>query len=165
MLWRAAERLGIKATAGRPAVDDGLVAFENRVRFRHPLVRSAIYRSASAEAKRESHAALAAVTDPTIDPERQAWHRAQATPEVDEEVAAELERYAGLAGQARGGLAAAAAFLERATVLSPDPKKRATRTLAAGTARAQAGATGSALGLLAVAEAGPIGELERARVD
>lgn len=164
LLWRAAERSGIEATAGRPAVGDGLVTFENRVRFRHPLVRSAIYWSASAEAKREAHAALAAVTDPTIDPERQAWHRAQATSGVDEEVAAELERYAGRA-QSRGGLAAAAAFLERATVLSPDPKKRATRALAAGTAKAQAGALGSALELLALAEAGPLEELERARVD
>jgi DNA-binding CsgD family transcriptional regulator len=164
LLWRAAERLGIEVAAGRPAVDDGLVSFENRVRFRHPLVRSAIYRSATAEAKRASHAALAAVTDPTIDPERRAWHRAQATSGPDEEVADELERYAGRA-QSRGGVAAAAAFLERATELSPEPKKRATRALAAGLAKAQAGASGPALELLAMAEAGPLEDVDRARVD
>lgn len=164
LLWRAAERLGIDATVGRPAVDDDLVSFENRVRFRHPLVRSAIYRSASAEAKREAHAALAEVTDASIDPERRAWHRAQAAARPDEDVAAELERYAGRA-RARGGLAAAAAFLERATALSPDPRKRAQRALAGGQAKVQAGAYGSALELLALAEAGPLDDLDRARLD
>ena len=104
------------------------------------------------------------MTDRTIDPERRAWHRAQATQGADEEVAVELERYAGRA-QSRGGVAAAAAFLEWATVLSPDPKKRATRALAAGTAKAQAGASGPALELLAMAEAGPLEEVDRARVD
>jgi len=164
VLWRAAERLSIEAAAGRPAVEDDLVSFGARVRFRHPLVRSAVYRLASAEAKRDAHAVLAEVTDPSIDPERRAWHRAQATAEPDEEVAAELERYAGRA-QARGGLAAAAAFLERATALSPERTKRAVRALAAGQAKVQAGAYSSALDLLAVAEAGPLGELDRARLD
>ncbi len=164
LLWRAAERLGINATAGRPAVDDDLVSFENRVRFRHPLVRSAIYRSASVEAKREAHAALAEETDPRIDPERRAWHRAEATSGPDEEIAAELERYAARA-QARGGLAAGAAFLEQATALSSDPQKRAQRALAAGQAKVQAGAYGPALELLTLAEAGPLGDVDRARVD
>jgi DNA-binding CsgD family transcriptional regulator len=164
LLWRAAERLGIDVTAGGPAVEDGLVSFGARVRFRHPLVRSAVYRSASAEAKREAHGALAEVTDPAIDPERRAWHRAEAAAGPDEEVAAELERYAGRA-QARGGVAAAAAFLERATALSADRAKRALRALAAGQAKVQAGGFSSALDLLALAEAGPLGELERARLD
>jgi DNA-binding CsgD family transcriptional regulator len=164
LLWRVAERLGISATAGRPAVDNDLVSFENRVRFRHPLVRSAIYRSASIESKRQAHAALAEATDPTIDPERRAWHRAEATSGPDEDVAAELERYAARA-QTRGGLAAAAAFLEQATALSSDPQKRAQRALAAGQAKVQAGAYGPALELLALAEAGPLNDLDRARVD
>lgn len=164
LLWRAAARLGINAGAAKPAVDDDLVALEDRVRFRHPLVRSAIYRSAPPEAKREAHAALAEATDVTMDPERRAWHRAQAAPGPDEEVAAELQRYAALA-QSRGGLVAASAFLERAAALSSDPRKRAQRALAAGQAKIQAGAYGAALELLAIAEAGQLDEVERAKVD
>ena len=164
LLWRAAERLGIEAGAAGPAVDDDLVSLGARVRFLHPLVRSAIYRSASVEAKREAHAALAEATDPTIDPERRAWHAAQATPGPNEEVAAELERYAGHA-QSRGGLAAAAAFLERSVALSSNPGRRAQRALAAGQAKVHAGAYGTALELLAVAEAGPLEDFDRARLD
>jgi DNA-binding CsgD family transcriptional regulator len=164
LLWRAAELLGIDASAGRAAVDDELVSFGARVRFRHPLVRSAVYRSASAEAKREAHGALAEATDPAIDPERRAWHRAQMVAGPDEEVAVELERYAGRA-QERGGLAAAAAFLERATTLSSDRAKRAARALAAGQAKIQAGGYGAASELLAVAQSGPLDELDQARVD
>jgi hypothetical protein len=164
LLWRAAERMGIEASAARPAVEDGLVSFGARVRFRHPLVRSAIYRSASAQAKQEAHAALSEVTDPAIDPERRAWHRAEPAAGPDEEVAAELERYADRA-EARGGLAAAAAFLERAADLSSDLGKRAGRALAAGHAKVQAGAYGRASDLLATAEAGPLDELDRARLD
>ena len=108
--------------------------------------------------------ALAQVTDPELDPDRRAWHRAHATPGPDEEVAAELERSAGRA-QARGGLAAAAAFLERAVALTVDPARRAERALAAAQAKPEAGAFDAALGLLATAEAGPLDELQRARVD
>ena len=119
LVWRAARRLGIGVLAGAPAVEAGLVEFAARVRFRHPLARSAAYRSASIQARYEMHAALAEVTDPVLDPDRRAWHQAQAAAWPDEEVAAELERSAGRA-QARGGLAAAAAFLERSVALTAD---------------------------------------------
>ena len=124
LLWRAAGRLGLGVQAGVPAVETGLVEFDGRVRFRHPLARSAAYRSASRAERQELHAALAAVTDSQLDPDRRAWHLAQAVPDKDEEVAAELERSAGRA-QARGGVAAAAAFLERAALLTGDPARRA----------------------------------------
>jgi DNA-binding CsgD family transcriptional regulator/tetratricopeptide (TPR) repeat protein len=164
LVWRAADHLGIDRAAVNSAVDAGLVVFGARVRFRHPLVRSAVYHSASAHERQEAHRALAEVTDPVRDPDRRAWHRAQATPGLDEDVAAELERSAGRA-QARGGFAAAAAFLERAAVLTPDLAKRSTRALAAAQAKVQAGALDAGLDLLAMAEAGPLGEFERARAD
>jgi DNA-binding CsgD family transcriptional regulator len=164
LLWRAAERLGLGFQAGRPAVDAGLVEFDGRVRFRHPLTRSAAYRSASLAERHELHAALAAVTDPHDDPDRRAWHLAQATSGHDEDVATELERSAGRA-QARGGVAAAAAFLERATLLTGDPARRAGRALAAAQAKVQAGAAGAAHDLLAMARAGPLSDRERARME
>src|SRR5690349_3741119 len=149
--------------AGLPAVAAALVEFDGRVRFRHPLTRSAAYRSASLTERHELHAALAAVTDPQADPDRRAWHLAQATSDPDEDIAAELERSAGRA-QARGGLAAAAAFLERATVMTVDPARQADRALAAAQAKYQAGAPDAAYDLLARAEAGPPDMLLRARV-
>jgi DNA-binding CsgD family transcriptional regulator len=164
LVRRAAERLGIGAQAATPAIEAGLVEFEAKVRFRHPLLRSAVYRTASVQDRQEVHRALAEVTDPVTEPDLRAWHRAKAAPGADEEVAAELERSANRA-QARGGLAAAAAFLERAVLLSIDPVRRAERTLAAAQANLQAGAFGSALELLATAEAGPLDELQSARVD
>ena len=164
LVWRAAGRLGIGAEAARPAAEAGLVEIGARVRFRHPLVRSAAYQSASAQERQEVHRALAEVTDPASDPDRRAWHLAQAATGPDEEVAAELERSAARA-QTRGGLAAAAAFLERATALTPDPAQRAERALAAAQVKAQAGAFDAALELLAMAEAGPLGEPGHARVD
>src|SRR5215831_7980926 len=164
LVWRAAERLGIPVQAGGPAVEAGLVEFGGRVRFRHPLVRSAVYRSAPLSDRQQLHAALAEVTDPIADPDRRAWHRAQAAPGPDEEVATDLERSAERA-QGRGGLAAAAAFRQRAVALTVDPARRAERALAAAQASLQAGAFDAALGLLATAEAGPLDEFQRAHVD
>jgi DNA-binding CsgD family transcriptional regulator len=164
LVWRAAERLGIGTEAVAPAADAGLLAIGERVTFRHPLVRSAVYRAASPAERRAAHQALADATDPQADPDRRAWHRAQAASGPDEEVAAELERSAGRA-QARGGLAAAAAFLERAALLTLDPARRAGRALAAAQAKYQAGAFDAALRLLATAEAGPPDQFRRARAD
>jgi DNA-binding CsgD family transcriptional regulator len=164
LVWRAATRIGVSVEAGDPAAAAGLLEFGGRVRFRHPLMRSAVYRSALPGDRRRVHHALAEATDPEVDPDRRAWHRAQATPGPDDDVAAELERSAGRA-QARGGLAAAAAFLERAAGLTPEPARRAERALAAAQAKQQAGAPDAALELLAIAEEGPLDELRRARVD
>ena len=164
LVWRAAERLAIPVQAAASAVEAGLVEFGSRVRFRHPLVRSAAYRSASFTQRQEAHWTLAAVTDPQSDPDRRTWHRAQAAAGPDEEVAAELERSAGRA-QARGGLAAAAAFLERSVVLTVDPARRTERTLAAAQTSLQAGAFGKAREQLVTAEAGPLDEFASARVD
>jgi DNA-binding CsgD family transcriptional regulator len=164
LVWRAARRLGIEVEAADAAETAGLCEFGARVRFRHPLVRSAVYRAASPEDRRSVHGALAQATDPDVDPDRRAWHRAQAAPGLDEEVASELERSAGRA-QARGGLAAAAAFLERSVALTPEPRRRAQRALVAAQANHQAGAPDAALELLATADAGPLDELQCARVD
>ena len=164
LVWRAAGRLAIGAGAAGPAEEAGLAEFGARVRFRHPLVRSAAYRSASVQTRQELHGALAEATDPAVDPDRRAWHRAQAAPGPDEEVAAELEQSAGRA-QRRGGLAAAAAFLERSAGLTLDPARRAQRALAAAQAKHRAGALDAAFGLLAMAQAGPLDELQRARGD
>ena len=141
-----------------------MLAIGEQVTFRHPLVRSAVYRAASPAERRAAHQALAGATDPQADPNRRAWHRAQATLGPDEQVASELERSASRA-QARGGLAAAAAFLERAAALTLDPARRAERALAAAQAKHQAGAFEATLGLLATAEAGPPDQFRRARAD
>jgi DNA-binding CsgD family transcriptional regulator len=167
LVWRAAGQLGIPVEAAASAEEAGLAEFGDQVRFRHPLARSAAYRSASFTGRRQMHAALAETTDPITDPDRRAWHRAQAAPGPDEDVAAELERSAGRA-QARGGLAAAAAFLERSVTLTDDPARRAQRTLAAAQASLQAGAFDKALELLTTAaegRAGPLDEGQGARVD
>jgi tetratricopeptide (TPR) repeat protein len=162
LVWRAAGRLGIGVQAA--AETDGLLAIGASVTFRHPLVRSSVYRAASLEEKQAVHRALADATDPEVDPDRRAWHLAQATPDPDEDVASELERSAGRV-QARGGLAAAAAFLERAAALTPEPSLRARRALAAAQASHQGGAFDAALRLVALAESGPLNELQRAQVD
>jgi DNA-binding CsgD family transcriptional regulator len=164
LLWRAAGRLGIPVQAAAPAVEAGLVDFGAPVRFRHPLARSAAYRLASFTEIQEAHGVLAEVTDPITDPDRRAWHRAQAAPGPDEDVAVELENSASRA-QARGGLAAAAAFLERAALLTTDPGRHGERALAAAQANMQAGAFGNALELLVMAEAWPLDEFQSARVD
>jgi DNA-binding CsgD family transcriptional regulator len=165
LMWRAADRLGLPVTVTAiSAAEAGLAEFGTRVRFRHPLVRSVAYRSAPLAERQRVHRVLAEATDPEADPDRRAWHRAQAADEPDEEIAVELERSAGRA-QARGGLAAAAAFLERAVLLTADPGRRAERTVTAAEATLQAGAFGRALELLVAAEAGPLDELQGARVD
>ena len=164
LVWRAAERLGIRTEAATPAVEAGLLEFGARVRFRHPLVRSAAYRSASVRERQVVHGALAEVTDPDVDPDRRAWHQAQAAPGPDEDVAEELERSAGRA-QARGGLAAAAAFLERSAMLTPEPARRVQRLLAAARATRDAGALDAALGLLVGVDAGPLDALRAAEVE
>jgi DNA-binding CsgD family transcriptional regulator/tetratricopeptide (TPR) repeat protein len=162
LVWRAAGRLGIRIQAA--ADTDGLLAIGASVTFRHPLVRSSVYRAASPEDRQDVHRALADATDSAVDPDRRAWHLAQATPGLDEDVASELQRSAGRARR-RGGIAAAAAFLERATELTPDPARRTERALAAAQAKHQAGALDPALRLVAIAEAGPLNELQRAQVE
>jgi DNA-binding CsgD family transcriptional regulator len=164
LVWRAAERLGIGPWAAAAAEAEGLLAIGQRVTFRHPLVRSAVYRSAPLEERRAVHRALAEVTDPSVDPDRRAWHLAAAAPGPDEDVAQELERSAGRA-RARGGLAAAAAFLQRAVALTREPARRVNRALLAAQTSLQAGAFDVALGLLATAEAGALNEFQRARLD
>ena len=164
VLWRAAERRGITGGALEPAESAGLIEVEGRVRFRHPLVRSAIYRSATAEQRRRGHRALAEATDVQVDPDRRVWHLAEAAAGPDERTAAELERSAGRA-QARGGVAAAAAFLERAAALTPEPSLRAERALAAAQMTYEAGALDDAVALLAIAEAGAVNDGSHARVD
>jgi DNA-binding CsgD family transcriptional regulator len=163
LLMRVAEHLGIAVGAAAPAEAAGLIELGTRVQFRHPLVRSAAYRAGAPTDRREAHRALAAATDPRVDPDRRAWHRAQAAVEPDEAVAAELARSAERA-QGRGGVAAAAAFLRRATELTPDPVERAARALAAARATFEAGVPDAALELLAAAEIGPLDERLRAQL-
>jgi DNA-binding CsgD family transcriptional regulator len=164
LVWRAVERLGIGVEAAGPAIAAGLLEIGARMRFRHPLVRSAVYLAASTEERQAVHRVLADATDRDKDPDRHAWHAAQAVSGPDEDVAAALERSAGRA-RARGGSAAAAAFLERAAELTVDPARRGERALAAAQATHQAGMPESALALLSLAEAGPLDQLERAMAE
>ena len=164
LLQRAAGMLGIDITAAGPAQDVGLIHLGGRVEFAHPLVRSAAYRSAAAGDRHRVHRALADATAAETDPDRRSWHRARATPGPDEEVAAELEGSAGRA-QARGGAAAAAAFLQRSAELTVDPARRAERALAAAEASYLAGSGETALRLAGVAERGPLSEFHRVRAD
>jgi DNA-binding CsgD family transcriptional regulator len=163
LLWRAAEQLAIAGSALEPAESTALIEIDARVRFRHPLVRSAAYRAATPDERRRVHRALAAATDAQADPDRRAWHLAEATIGPDEDVASELERAADRA-QARGGLAAAAAFLERAVALTPESSRRSERALAAAQSKYEAGSLDDALALGAAAEGGAIDDLQRARV-
>lgn len=164
LVWRAAQKLRIATSALAPAKGAELLDIGAQVRFRHPLVRSAVYRTASLRDRRRVHEALAEVSDPELDADRRAWHRALAAAGLDEDVAAELEHSAGRA-EMRGGLAAAAAFLERSAALTVDPAQRARRALAAAQAKHQAGAAEAALALLANAEARPLDPLQRAQAD
>ncbi|MBE2315687.1 AAA family ATPase [Solirubrobacter sp. CPCC 204708] len=163
LLRRAAQLLGLEPERAAPAEAAGLIDIGASVRFRHPLVRTAAYRAASVPDRRDVHGALADATDPRLDPDRRAWHRAHAAARPDEAVADELERSAGRA-QKRGGIAAAAAFLQRAAELTPDPVRRGARALAAAQAQFESAAPEAALELLAVAEASPLDPLQRARV-
>ena len=164
LLWRAAQGLGIERDAAAPAVAERLIEIGARVRFRHPLVRSAVYRAAAVADRRAVHAALEAATDPEADPDRRAWHRAHAAGAPDEDVAGELIDRASRARH-RGGIAATAAFWERAVALTPDPSVRATRALRAARAKFAAGDAAGAESLLATAEAGPLDELGLAQVE
>ncbi len=164
LVWDAAERLGIPSSAAMAAESDGLLEMGTQVRFRHPLVRSAAYWSATPQEQRTAHLALAEVTDRELDPDRRAWHLAAAASGPDEEVASELEWSADRA-RARGGMAATAAFLQRAVALTREPKRRAERALTAAQANLQAGAFDAAIELLATAEAGPLDELQRAQAE
>ncbi|MFD8690002.1 AAA family ATPase [Streptomyces sp. NPDC059651] len=163
LLRRVAERLDIGADAAGAAEAAGLIEFGARVRFRHPLVRSAAYRAAGPGERRDVHRALAEATDPGFDLDRQAWHRAYAAVEPDEALAVDLESSADRA-QARGGIAAAAAFLRRAAELTPDPVRRGTRATAAAQATFESGAPDTALALLAGTETGPLDEAQQTRM-
>jgi DNA-binding CsgD family transcriptional regulator/tetratricopeptide (TPR) repeat protein len=163
LLWGAAERLGVGPDAVGPSEAAGLIEVGARVRFRHPLVRSATYRAATPHDRKEVHHALAEATDPDADPDRRAWHRAHAAGGLDEAVAGDLERSADRA-DSRGGVTAMAAFLERAAELTPDPARRGARALAAAQAKFESAAPEAALELLAVAEMCPLDELQRARL-
>lgn len=165
LLWRAAQRLDIDVPAASAAAEaSGLVRFDTRARFTHPLARSAVYRASEPERRRAAHRALADATDPVAAPDRRAWHRAQATTGPDERVAADLESSASRA-QARGGVAAAAAFLERAAALSLDPGKQTERTLAAARAALDAGGTDAAADLLASVDTETLDDRRHASVD
>jgi DNA-binding CsgD family transcriptional regulator len=162
LLWRAAAVQSIGTDAAAPAEAADLAEFGGQVRFCHPLVRSAIYQAATPAERRAAHQALAEATDPSVDPDRRAWHRARAAAGPDEAVAAELERSAGRA-EARGGIAAQAEFLQKAAELTPDPAVRAPRALAAAQAKFAAGSADAAYNLLASAAIGPLDDLQQAR--
>ena len=163
LFLRAAANLGIPVDALGPAEAAGMIEFGPRMRFRHPLVRSAAYRAADLIDRRAIHRALVDATDPQSDPDRRAWHAANAAAGPDDAVAAELEASAGRA-ESRGGIAAAATFLERATALTSDPVQRGARALAAATAKRDAAAPEAAHELLAIAEMSPLSDLQRAHV-
>lgn len=161
----AAQRLDIDVPAASAAAEaSGLVVFDIRARFCHPLARSAAYRAAEPTLCRTAHRALADATDPVAAPDRQAWHRAQATIGPDEQVAAQLESSASRA-QARGGVAAAAAFLRRAAALSGDPVKQIERTLAAARATLETGGADAAADLLGSLDTELLDDSQHAAVD
>jgi DNA-binding CsgD family transcriptional regulator len=163
LVWRAAHRLGIGRGALEPAEVAGLLKLGSDVTFRHPLVRSAVYRAASLDERRAVHGALADAIEREVDADRRAWHRAAAAAGPDEHVASELERSADRA-RARGGVAAAAAFLRRSVALTQDRVRLVDRALAAAQADMHAGAFDAARGMLAIAEAEPLDALGRAHV-
>ncbi|MGV0744333.1 AAA family ATPase [Mycolicibacterium sp. XJ870] len=163
LFLRAAAQLGIPVDALAPAEGAGLIEFGPRMRFHHPLMRSAVYRGADLVERRAAHRALAEATDRHTDPDRRAWHAASAAAGPDDVVAAELEASADRA-QSRGGIAAAAAFLERAAVLTSDPVLRGSRAIAAAHAKREVAATDAAYALLAIADSAPLSALQQAQV-
>jgi DNA-binding CsgD family transcriptional regulator/tetratricopeptide (TPR) repeat protein len=163
LFLRAAANLGIAVDHLAPAEAAGVIEFGPRMRFHHPLVRSAAYRAADLGDRRAIHRALADASDAHSDPDRRAWHAANAAAGPDEAVAAELENSAGRA-QSRGGIAAAATFLERATTLTADPVRRGSRAIAAAQAKVSAAVPEAAYDLLAIAELGPLSDFQRAHV-
>jgi DNA-binding CsgD family transcriptional regulator len=164
LLWRAAGHLGLEVETAVPAAAARLIEFGGLVRFRHPLGRAAVYQAAAPHERQSVHCALAEAIDPGVDPDRRAWHRALAAPGMDEDIAADLERSLGQARD-RGGLAAVAAFGQRAAELTPDPARRARRALTAAQAKYQAGALEAAVRLLVMAQSGPLDDLGRARAE
>jgi DNA-binding CsgD family transcriptional regulator len=164
LVWRAAQELGVDKSAAAAGEADGLLEMSPRVIFRHPLVRSAVYQAASAADRRNVHRALAEATEEDVDPDRRAWHFAQAAWHPDDDVATDLELSAGRA-QARGGFAAAAAFLERAAELTVDSRQRVARSLSAAEAKRQAGALDAALEIASRAERDPLDDFQRAQLD
>jgi DNA-binding NarL/FixJ family response regulator len=164
LVWRAAQILGISENALSQVEPEGFLTIGTEVSFRHPLVRSAVYQAFGPDEQADVHRALSEATDPDIDPDRRAWHRAQATRMPDEEVAGDLERSA-VRARARGGFAAAAAFLERSAALTESPAERTRRALMAADAKREVGALDSALSLAALAECGPLDESQRAQLD
>jgi DNA-binding CsgD family transcriptional regulator/tetratricopeptide (TPR) repeat protein len=163
VVWRAADRLGVEASALEPAERAELLNIDSLVHFRHPLVRREVYRAATPEQRREVHTALAEVTDAEADPDRRAWQLSEAASGADESVASELERASGRA-QERGGLAAAAAFIARAAALTPDPHERARRTLVAAQAHYEAGSLDDALTLLGTIEPSELGDRRQPKI-
>ncbi|MDT5127979.1 MAG: hypothetical protein QOH54_3623 [Mycobacterium sp.] len=163
LFLRAGARLGIPVDALGPAEAAGVIEFGPRMRFHHPLMRSAAYRAADLADRRAVHRALADTTDRQQDPDRRAWHAASAAAGPDDAVAAELENSADRA-QCRGGVAAAAAFLERAAVLTSDPTLRGSRAIAAAQAKRDAAAPEAAYELLAIADMAPLSELQQAQI-
>ncbi|CAM3666093.1 AAA family ATPase [Mycobacterium frederiksbergense] len=163
LFLRAAAQLGVPIDALAQAEAAGLIEFGPRMRFQHPLMRSAAYRAADLSQRRAVHRALAAATDAHADPDRRAWHAANAATGPDDAVAADLEVSADRA-QNRGGMAAAAAFLERATVLTSDPHLRGSRAIAAARAKREAASPDAAYALLSIAESAPLTALQQALV-
>ncbi|HEX4518125.1 MAG TPA: LuxR C-terminal-related transcriptional regulator [Gaiellaceae bacterium] len=164
LLRRAAERLGIPDGAAEEAESSGLFRLDGAVAFRHPLARSAVYRAADPRERREAHGALADAADQSVDPDRRAWHRAQAASAPDEALASELEESA-VQAHDRGGFAAAAAFLDWSATLTPDPVRRARRMLVAAQTKFRAAALDEAVALLATTDVDALDELGRAQVE
>jgi DNA-binding CsgD family transcriptional regulator/DNA replicative helicase MCM subunit Mcm2 (Cdc46/Mcm family) len=164
LLWRAVDALDIPVSPAAAMDTGGLLTVGHLVAFRHPLARSVAYESTTPDAVRAAHLALADATDPRTDPDRRAWHLAAGATGPDEAVALELEHSAGRA-QARGGSAAAAAFLQRAVRLTEDPVRRVNRALAAARLCLQAGDFEATSTVLNTAESESLDELQRAQVD